>query len=85
MIQYGVAVLVKDMAIPCGLRLVLDHLGNSLRASREAVVRGVAPLGKDMPLPARRAWRPTASRLAEPINITLLDHSGPEFCNNPLR
>ena len=24
-------------------------------ASREAVVRGVAPLGKDTPLPARRA------------------------------
>ena len=64
---------------------VLDHLGSSLRASREAVVRGVAPLGKDAPLPARRAWRPTASRLAEPINITLLDHPDPEFCNNPLR
>ncbi len=29
MIQYGAAVLAKDMAIPCGLRLVLDHLGSS--------------------------------------------------------
>jgi len=28
----------------------LDHPGGSLRASREAVVRGVAPLGKDAPL-----------------------------------
>ncbi len=28
MIQYGVAVLEKA-AIPCGLRLVLDHLGSS--------------------------------------------------------
>ncbi len=28
MIQCGVAVLVKH-AIPCGLRLVLDHLGGS--------------------------------------------------------
>ena len=38
-----------------GCSAVLDHLGSSLRASREAVVRGVAPLGKDAPLPARRA------------------------------
>jgi len=52
---------------------VLDHLGSSLRASREAVVRGVAPPGKDAPLPARRAWRSTASRLAEPINITVTE------------
>ena len=49
----------------------LDHLGGSLRASREAGVRGVAPLGKGMPFPARRALRPTVSRLAEPINIIL--------------
>ena len=54
-----------------GCNAELDHLGGSLRASREAVVRGVAPLGKDMPFPARRALRPTASRLAELINITL--------------
>jgi len=53
---------------------VLDHLGGSLRASREAVVRFVAPLGKGMPFPARRASRPTASRLAELINPTLSDH-----------
>jgi hypothetical protein len=52
----------------------LDAPGGSLRASREAVVRGVAPLGKDQPLPARRALRSTASPLAEPININLLDH-----------
>jgi len=54
-----------------GCNAVLDHPGVSLRASREAVVRGVAPLGKDMPFPARRALRPTASRLAELINIAL--------------
>jgi hypothetical protein len=52
----------------------LDHLGGSLRASREAVVCGVAPLGKGMPFPARRALRPTASRLAEPVNITLSEY-----------
>ncbi len=57
-----------------GCNAVMDHLGSSLRASREAVVRGVAPLGKGAPLPARRALRPTASQLAELINTTLLDH-----------
>ena len=57
-----------------GCNAVLDHLGGSLRASREAVVRLVAPLGKGMPFPARRASRPTASRLAELINTTLSDH-----------
>ncbi len=51
-----------------GCNAVLDHPGVSLRASREAVVRCVAPLGKGMPFPARRALRPTASRLAEAIN-----------------
>ncbi len=52
----------------------------SLRASREAIVRCVAPLGKDVPLPARRALRffmpsgAIASRLAEPIHITLTEY-----------
>ena len=32
-----------------GCNAVLDHPGGSLRASRAAVVRGVAPLGKDAP------------------------------------
>ncbi len=53
---------------------VWDNLGSSLRASREAIVRSVVPLGKDAPLPARRAWRSTASRIAELINSALLDH-----------
>ncbi len=30
-----------------GCNTVLGHLGASLWASREAVIRGVAPLGKD--------------------------------------
>lgn len=33
----------------------LGDLWTSLRARREAVIRGVAPLVKGMPLPARRA------------------------------
>ena len=53
---------------------VLGHLASSLRASREASVRCVTPLGKDAPLPARRALRPTASRLAEHVNITLKEY-----------
>jgi len=80
--------MIQDKAQPAGNGRVLfkgcnadvDHLARSLRASREAVVRGVAPLGKDAPLPARHALRllcpvgATASQLAELINITLLDH-----------
>jgi len=57
-----------------GCNAVLDHLGSSLRANREAVVRRVAPIGKGAPLLVKRALRPTASQLAEPINTTLLDH-----------
>jgi hypothetical protein len=53
-----------------GCNAVLDYLGSSLRASREALVRGVAPLGKGGPFPARRALRSNASRLAEQGNIT---------------
>ena len=57
-----------------GCNTVLGHLGSSLRASREAVVRGVTPLGKDQPLPARRALRPTTSQLAELIIISLKEY-----------
>jgi hypothetical protein len=57
-----------------GCNAGLDRPGDSLRASREAVVRDVAPLGKDAPLPARRALRPTASQLAEPVNATLAEY-----------
>ena len=53
---------------------VLSHLASSLWASRKAVVRGVAPLGKDAPLPARRALRSTAFRLAEHVNIILKEY-----------
>ena len=53
---------------------VLNHLVSSLRASREGAVPGVAPLGKGSPFPARRALRPTPSRLAEPVNIILKEY-----------
>jgi len=73
-----------------GCNTVLGHLGASLRANWEAVVRGVTPLGKDQPLPARRAFgncslrcstscvhavvRPTTSQLAELVIIMLKEH-----------
>ena len=73
-----------------GCNTVLGHLGASLRASWEAVVRGVTPLGKDQPLPARRAFgncslrcstscvpavvRPTTSQLAESVIIMLKEY-----------
>jgi hypothetical protein len=40
-----------------GCNAVLDHSGGSLRASREAVVRVVAPLGKDTPCQYRAMCR----------------------------
>ena len=57
-----------------GCNAVLNHLGRSLRASSEAAVRDVAPLGKGVPLPARRALWPTASQLAELNNTIVLGH-----------
>jgi len=78
--QYCVAALEKELAILFGLRLVLLYLGGSLRASREAVVRGVAPLGKGMPFLASRALRflcplgATAARLTVPTNFTLQEY-----------
>jgi hypothetical protein len=57
-----------------GCNAVLDHLGGSLRASREIVARCVPPLGKDMPFPARRALRSTISRLAESTKINLEEY-----------
>jgi len=41
-----------------GCNAVLGHLGNSLRASREAVVRGVTPLGKDQAIAGETCLAP---------------------------
>ena len=45
----------------------LGHLWASLRARREAVICGVAFLGKGSPFPAERALQLTASRHADII------------------
>ncbi len=50
-----------------GCNAGLSHLWVSLRAQREAVIRGVAFLEKGTPFPAERALRLTASRHAENI------------------
>lgn len=62
----------------------MDHPGCSRRASCEAIVRGVAPLGKDQPLPARRAWRLTASQLSQPVNITETEYCDDAWAGQPV-
>jgi len=55
MIQDWVTDCKQWLVLVNGCSTVLGHLLSSLRASREALVRVVTPLGKDQPLPARRA------------------------------
>ncbi len=57
-----------------GCNAVLAHLWASLRARREAVISGVAPLVKGMPFPARRALLLTASRLADMYTLFVTPH-----------
>ena len=65
----------REWLVLCkGCNAVLGHQGSSLRAGREAAVRCVELLGKDVPLPAKHALRSTASRPAEPYNIRVTVH-----------
>ncbi len=57
-----------------GCNTGLSHLWASLRARREAVICGVAPLEKDMPFPARRALQLTASRHADLYTLSVTPH-----------
>ena len=67
-------------ALVKGCNAVSALLCGSLRAGREAVARGVAPLGKDPPFPARRALRSTAclstDLAAEHGKIKLKEYQG---------
>ncbi len=74
MIQDKTQTADNGLVLVKGCNAVLDHLLSSHRASREAVVRGVTPLGKDQPLPARRVVRLTTSQLAEHGNIALKEY-----------
>ncbi len=56
---------VNGCSLNQGCNAGLGHLWASLRARREAIIGGVAPLGKDMPFPARRALQLMASRHAD--------------------
>jgi len=65
MIQNKTRFAVNGHSLNKNCNAVMDHLWVSLRARREAVICGVAPLGKDRPFPAKRALQLTASRHAE--------------------
>jgi hypothetical protein len=65
MIQDKAQFAVNGYSLNKDCNAVLSHLWVSLRARREAIICGVAPLGKDQPFPARRALQLTASRHAE--------------------
>jgi len=64
---------MSSTASTCRWQVVQQAYIEGLRVA-QLIQYGVAVLAKDMPFPARRVWRPTASRLAEPIDIALLDH-----------
>jgi hypothetical protein len=53
----------------------LSHLWASLRARREAVICGVASLGKDQPFPARHILQLTASHHADMYHLPVTPHS----------
>jgi hypothetical protein len=65
---------VNGYSIDKGCNAGLRHLWASLRARREAVICGVAPLGKDLPFPARRALQLTASRRADMCHLNVTPH-----------
>jgi len=65
MIQDKAQFAVNGYSLDKDWNAVLSHLWASLRARREAVICGVASLGKDQPFPARRFLQLTASRHAE--------------------
>jgi len=68
---------VNGYSLNKGCNAVLGHLWASLRARREAVICGVASLGKGTPLPARRALQLTASRLADRYTLFVTPHQSP--------
>ena len=78
MIQDKAQPAVNGYSLNKGCNAVLDYLGASLRASRAAVICGVASLVKGTPFPARRALHPkgtsfgaqlTAARLADTYTL----------------
>jgi hypothetical protein len=66
---------VNGRSLDKGCNAELSHLWVSLRACREAVICGVASLGKDQPFLARRALQPTVSHHADMCHSWLTPHS----------
>jgi len=74
MIQDKAQFAVNGYSIDQDCNAVLGHLWASLRARREAIICGVAPLGKDKPFPARPAWQLMASRHADMCHLYVTPH-----------
>jgi len=74
MIQDKAQPAVNGYSLNKGCNAVLGYLWASLRARRESVICGVAPLVKGTPLPARRALQLTASRLADMYTLFVTPH-----------
>jgi len=74
MSQYKAQPAVNGYSLNKGCNAVLGYLWASLRARREAVICGVASLGKGTPFPTRRALQLTASRLADTYSLFVTPH-----------
>ena len=65
---------VNGCSLNKGCNAALGHLWASLWARREAVICGVASLGKDQPFPTRRALQLTASSHADTRHLYVTPH-----------
>ena len=74
MIQDKAQSAVNGYSLNKGCNAGLSHMWVSLRARRETIICGVAPLGKDMPFPARRALQLMASRHADVCHLYVTPH-----------
>jgi hypothetical protein len=63
-IQVKAQPAVNGCSLNKGCNAGLSLLWGSLRATREGIICRVAPFGKDMPFPARRALQLIPSRFA---------------------
>ena len=74
MIQDKEQFAVNGCSLNKGCNAGLGHLWASLRARREAIICGVASLGKGMPFPAKRALQLITSRHADMCHLYVTPH-----------
>lgn len=74
MIQVKAQFAVNGYSLNKSCNAVLNHLWVSLRARREAIICGVASIGKDQPFPARRALQLMASLRADMRHLYVTPH-----------